>query len=111
MNCLLPNVAEVIQPMSDLPKKGIGTNYRENHFLEMKLQLTKFSVLTFCDPTKLIIVAADAKRYGLGATVYQEVREERTFIAFTLCTFRTKCSDRKKNSSLQFEPVTNLICE
>ena len=75
----LSNDADVIEMMSDLLKKKeeITWNWDEPQkkaFLEVKLLLTMSLVLTFYDPTKSIVIAADTSSNWLEATLHQESR-------------------------------------
>ena len=84
---MLPNEADVIQPMSDFLKKRnsmeLGRTSKKNIFRMKKLLLTKSSLLTFYDLTKLSVVAADNGSYNLGSTLYQVIGKRKP-IAFAL---------------------------
>ncbi|SAL94830.1 hypothetical protein, partial, partial [Absidia glauca] len=83
----LPNVAALTSPLDALRNKEAITDkewtpLHEKHFLLIKEQLQKNTLLHYPDPNLPFYVATDASNYGIGAALYQIINDQERFIGY-----------------------------
>lgn len=70
----IPNRSHVLEPLTALLKKNIAFSWgsaQKSSFSKIKQLLQKSPCLEYFDPTKRIIISADASSFGIGACLIQ----------------------------------------
>ena len=81
----IPNLPSLLSPLYKLLKKNSKWNWmqeQESAFTRAKELLQSFSLLIHYDPTKQILIAADAFPYGLGAVLSHRMDDSEKPIMF-----------------------------
>ena len=71
----LPNLSEDLAPLRKLTCEGISWNWSEecdNAICKIKDKISKYPVLSFYDPDKLLIIQVDISKDGIGAVLLQD---------------------------------------
>lgn len=93
----IPNKSEILEPLNCLLKNDfmfVWDKPQQESFQKIQELLSKAPCLAFFDPSKQIIVSADASCYGLGSALMQldPVTNERELVAYASRTLTpTEC--------------------
>ena len=71
-HCLLPNLADVLEPLHELLRKNTSWSWSEVHqkaFEDTKLLLCSSGLLVHQDPDKQLSLACDTSPYGVEAVL------------------------------------------
>lgn len=81
----IENRSDILEPLHELLKKDVVYDWNDHHeksFKQIKEMIVKTPTLAFFDPSKQIIVSADASSYGLGACLQQMSNNQREIVAY-----------------------------
>lgn len=98
----IPNLSCFLVPFHRLMQKGVKWEWTNQHrqlFAKAKTLLQSSSLLTHFDPSKPLIVAADASPIGIGAVLSHKIGDAEQPIAFvsrSLATAESKYSQMEK---------------
>ena len=108
----VPNFAEVLQSMLELLKNDIvwvWNEPREKAFQRVEELLTQTPILTYYDPSKSIMVSADANSYRLEGVIFQEENKTLRVIVYAS---RTLTQTERNYAQIEKECLASVLaCE